>query len=181
MYGIASFFLFVIFKGFIAPELATQYLAGAVLLGAAPCTAMVFVWSKLTNGNPAYTVVQVATNDLIIPVAFVPIVKFFLGVSNVTVPYSTLFLSVFLFVVIPLVAGIVTRTFVIAHKGKEYLENIFVHQFDNATTIGLLLTLISYICISGRGYSVLSFTYPSYCCATHNTDISYLLHRIWRI
>ena len=146
-----------------------------------PYTAMVFVWSKLTNGNPAYTVVQVATNDLIIPVAFVSIVKFFLGVSNVTVPYSTLFLSVFLFVVIPLVAGIVTRTFVIAHKGKEYLENIFVHQFDNATTIGLLLTLISYICISGRGYSVLSFTYPSYCCATHNTDISYLLHRIWRI
>lgn len=71
------------------------------MLGVAPYTAMVFVWSKLTNGNPAYTVVQVATNDLIIPVAFVSIVKFFLGVSNVTVPYSTLFLSVFLFVVIP--------------------------------------------------------------------------------
>lgn len=76
MYGIASLFLFTVFKGFIAPELATQYLAGAVLLGAAPCTAMVFVWSTLTKGNPAYTVVQVATNDLIILIAFVPIVKF---------------------------------------------------------------------------------------------------------
>ena len=77
MYGIASFFLFVVFKKFITPDLATQYLAGAVLLGAAPCTAMVFVWSTLTKGNPAYTVVQVATNDLIILLAFVPIVKFY--------------------------------------------------------------------------------------------------------
>ena len=102
MYAISSFFLFTVFKAFITPELATEYLAGAVLLGAAPCTAMVFVWSTLTKGNPAYTVVQVATNDLIILIAFVPIVKFLLGVSNVTVPYSTLFISVVLFVVIPL-------------------------------------------------------------------------------
>ena len=80
-----------------------------MLLGAAPCTAMVFVWSTLTKGNPAYTVVQVATNDLIILIAFVPIVKFLLGVSNVTVPYSTLFISVGLFVVIPLVGGIMTE------------------------------------------------------------------------
>ena len=105
MYAISSFFLFIIFKAFITPELATEYLAGAVLLGAAPCTAMVFVWSTLTKGNPAYTVVQVATNDLIILIAFVPIVKFLLGVSNVTVPYSTLFISVGLFVVIPLAGG----------------------------------------------------------------------------
>ena len=82
MYGIAYLFLFVVFKAFISPGLATEYLAGAVLLGAAPCTAMVFVWSTLTKGNPAYTVVQVATYDLIILVAFVPIVKFLLGVSN---------------------------------------------------------------------------------------------------
>lgn len=81
MYGIASLFFFVVFKGFIAPDLATEHLAGAVLLGAAPCTAMVFVWSTLTHGNPAYTVVQVTTNDLIILVAFVPIVKILLGVS----------------------------------------------------------------------------------------------------
>ena len=102
MYGITSLFLFTVFKGFISPDLATEYLAGAVLLGAAPCTAMVFVWSELTKGNPAYTVVQVATNDLIILIAFVPIVKFLLGVSNVQVPYGTLFISVILFVLIPL-------------------------------------------------------------------------------
>ena len=142
MYGIASFFLFVVFKGFITPELATQYLAGAVLLGAAPCTAMVFVWSTLTKGNPAYTVVQVATNDLIILVAFVPIVKFLLGVSNVTVPYSTLIISVVLFVVVPLVGGVFTRINVIKEKGQAYFNNTFIQKFDNVTTIGLLLTLV---------------------------------------
>ena len=142
MYGIASLFLFTVFKGFIAPELATQYLAGAVLLGAAPCTAMVFVWSTLTKGNPAYTVVQVATNDLIILIAFVPIVKFLLGVSNVSVPYGTLFFSVILFVVIPLVGGVLTRIVVVKNKGIGYFENTFVHKFDNATTVGLLLTLV---------------------------------------
>ena len=76
MYAISAFFFFIVFKNFITPELATEYLAGSILLGAAPCTAMVFVWSQLTKGNPAYTVVQVATNDLIILVAFIPIVKF---------------------------------------------------------------------------------------------------------
>ena len=126
----------------ITPELANEYLAGAVLLGAAPCTAMVFVWSTLTKGNPAYTVVQVATNDLIILIAFVPIVKFLLGVSNVTVPYSTLFISVGLFVVIPLVGGIMTRTLMIKNKGQKYFEKVFIHKFDNATTMGLLLTLV---------------------------------------
>lgn len=142
MYGLAYLFLFVVFRHFIAPELATQYLAGAVLLGAAPCTAMVFVWSTLTHGNPAYTVVQVATNDLIILVAFVPIVKFLLGVSRVSVPYSTLFVSILLFVVIPLAAGIVTRVGITGRKGRDYLENVFVHKFDHVTTIGLLLTLV---------------------------------------
>ncbi|MBP5272443.1 MAG: ACR3 family arsenite efflux transporter [Clostridia bacterium] len=142
MYGISFLFLFVVFKAFIAPELATQYLAGAVLLGAAPCTAMVFVWSTLTRGNPAYTVVQVATNDLIILVAFVPIVKFLLGVSNVSVPYSTLFVSVLLFVVIPLLGGVVTRVSVIGRRGEDYFNDVFVHKFDNVTTVGLLLTLV---------------------------------------
>lgn len=142
MYGIASFFLFVVFKTFITPELATQYLAGAVLLGAAPCTAMVFVWSTLTKGNPAYTVVQVATNDLIILIAFVPIVKFLLGVSNVTVPYSTLIISVVLFVVIPLLGGVLNRMNMIKKKGQEYFEQKFLHKFDNVTTVGLLLTLV---------------------------------------
>lgn len=142
MYGIAYVFLFMIFKTWITPELATEYLAGAVLLGAAPCTAMVFVWSTLTKGNPAYTVVQVATNDLIILIAFVPIVKFLLGVSKVEVPYSTLFVSIVLFVVIPLVGGIITRISVTKKKGKAFFEDDFLKRFDNVTTIGLLLTLI---------------------------------------
>ena len=142
MYAVAALFFFVIFRSFIEPELATEYLAGAVLLGAAPCTAMVFVWSTLTGGNPAYTVVQVATNDLIILAAFIPIVKFLLGVSDVIVPYSTLLLSVILFVLIPLAGGIVTRLAVIRKKGKEYFENNFLHGFDNLTTAGLLLTLV---------------------------------------
>lgn len=150
MYGIASLFFFVIFKTLITPELATEYLAGAVLLGAAPCTAMVFVWSSLTKGNPAYTVVQVATNDLISLVAFVPIVKFLLGVSNVSVPWDTLILSVLLFVVIPLIGGMTTRYYVIKKKDKEYFENTFLHKFDNITSIGLLLTLVMIFSFQGK-------------------------------
>lgn len=150
MCGIASLFFFVIFKAFITPELATEYLAGAVLLGAAPCTAMVFVWSSLTKGDPAYTVVQVATNDLIILVAFIPIVKFLLGVSNISVPWDTLILSVILFVVIPLAGGMLTRFFVINKKGKDYFENTFVKKFDGITTIGLLLTLIMIFSFQGN-------------------------------
>ena len=123
MYAIASLFFLGVFKAFITPELAAEYLAGAVLLGAAPCTAMVFVWSTLTKGDPAYTVVQVATNDLIILVAFVPIVKLLLGVSNIQVPMTTLFLSVMLFVVIPLILGILTRVIISKSKGTEYFEN----------------------------------------------------------
>ena len=142
MYGIASLFFFVFFKAFITPELATEYLAGAVLLGAAPCTAMIFVWSTLTKGDPAYTIVQVATNDLIILFAFVPIVKFLLGVSNVSVPWDTLILSVVLFVVIPLAGGMLTRFLVIGKHGKDYFETTFVRKFDGITTIGLLLTLV---------------------------------------
>lgn len=150
MYGIAALFFFVIFKGFIAPDLATEYLAGAVLLGAAPCTAMVFVWSTLTKGSPAYTVVQVATNDLIILVAFVPIVKFLLGVSNVSVPWDTLILSVVLFVVIPLAGGMLTRSLVVRKKGLDYFENTFIHKFDGVTTIGLLLTLVMVFSFQGE-------------------------------
>lgn len=150
MFCIASLFFTVIFKPFITQELATEYLAGAVLLGAAPCTAMVFVWSTLTKGNPAYTVVQVATNDLIILVAFVPIVKLLLGVSNVHVPMATLFLSVVLFVVIPLVLGIFTRIAVTKSKGAEYFENTFTRKFDGITTIGLLLTLVLIFSFQGK-------------------------------
>ena len=150
MYGMASLFFFVVFKAFITPELATEYLAGAVLLGAAPCTAMVFVWSALTKGDPAYTVVQVATNDLIILVAFVPIVKFLLGVSNVSVPWDTLILSLVLFVVIPLSGVMLTLYFVTQKKGKEYFENTFVKKFDGITTVGLLLTLVLIFAFQGQ-------------------------------
>lgn len=142
MYGIAVFFFFGVFKTLIPADLAKDYLAGAVLLGAAPCTAMVFVWSHLTKGNPAYTVVQVATNDLIILVAFTPIVAFLLGVSGVSVPWNTLILSVVLFVVIPLVAGVVTRIRVIARKGENYFNEVFIKKFNGVTISGLLLTLV---------------------------------------
>ena len=142
MYGFSCLFLYGLFRIWIAPDLATQYLAGMVLLGAAPCTAMVFVWSTLTHGNPAYTVVQVATNDLIILVAVVPIVSFLLGVSQVFVPYSTLFVSIFLFVVIPLVFGVATRAYVTRRYGQQYLEETFLPKFDGITTLGLLLTLV---------------------------------------
>jgi ACR3 family arsenite transporter len=142
MYGIAALFFYVIFKAVIPADLAREYLAGAVLLGAAPCTAMVFVWSHLTRGNPAYTVVQVATNDLIILAAFTPIVAFLLGVSGVAVPWDTLLLSVVLFVIIPLAGGILTRTTVIKNKGAEYFEKRFIPRYRNVTVIGLLLTLI---------------------------------------
>ena len=150
MYAIAYLFFFVIFKTFITPNLATEYLAGAILLGAAPCTAMVFVWSHLTKGNPAYTVVQVATNDLIILVAFIPIVKLLLGVSNVTVPWDTLILSVVIFVVVPLLGGFLTRYFVIKKKGIEFFDNKFNKKFDNATVVGLLLTLILLFMFQGE-------------------------------
>ena len=142
MYGIAAFFFYIVFQSIIPPDLAKDYLAGAVLLGAAPCTAMVFVWSHLTKGNPAYTVVQVATNDLIILVAFTPIVAFLLGVSGVTVPWNTLILSVVLFVVIPLTAGIFTRISIIKNKGESYFHNEFIPKFNNITVAGLLLTLV---------------------------------------
>ena len=150
MFGIAYFFFYVVFSALIPPELAKDYLAGAVLLGAAPCTAMVFVWSTLTKGNPAYTVVQVATNDLIILVAFTPIVAFLLGVGGVAIPWDTLILSVVLFVVIPLVGGILTRSIVSKKKGAEYFEKSFIPKFNNVTVVGLLLTLIIIFSFQGN-------------------------------
>ena len=150
MFGIAWLFFFVIFKTLIPAELAKDYLSGAILLGAAPCTAMVFVWSHLTKGNPAYTVVQVATNDLIILVAFTPIVALLLGIGGVTIPWDTLLLSVALFVVIPLLGGILTRTSIIKKRGLEYFEKGFLPKFSNVTIIGLLLTLIIIFSFQGK-------------------------------
>ena len=153
MFGLASFFFYVVFQAYIPPDLAKEYVAGAVLLGAAPCTAMVFVWSNLTKGNPAHTLVQVSVNDLIILVLFVPIVSFLLGVTDIQVPWDTLFLSIVLFVVIPLVAGIVTRKLMIKNKGETYFTQNFVPKFDGITTVGLLLTLV--IIFSFQGDAIL--------------------------
>jgi ACR3 family arsenite transporter len=150
MFGIAWLFFFVIFKSLIPAELARDYLSGAVLLGAAPCTAMVFVWSHLTNGNPAYTVVQVATNDLIILIAYTPIVAFLLGIGGVSIPWDTLILSVVLFVVIPLAGGIITRTVMTRKLGLDYFENTFIPKFGNITVIGLLLTLVIIFSFQGK-------------------------------
>lgn len=150
MYGIAVFFFYGVYKNLIPAEAAKQYLAGAVLLGAAPCTAMVFVWSHLTKGNPAYTLVQVATNDLIILVAFVPIVAFLLGISDISIPWMTLLLSVILFVVIPLTAGWLSRAFITKRKGLQYFENQFIPKFGQVTIAGLLLTLIIIFSFQGR-------------------------------
>ncbi|MDD4511345.1 MAG: ACR3 family arsenite efflux transporter [Oscillospiraceae bacterium] len=150
MFGIASLFFFVVFKTLIPADLAKDYLAGAILLGAAPCTAMVFVWSHLTKGDPAYTVVQVATNDLIILPAFAPIVAFLLGVGGVSIPWDTLLLSVVLFVVVPLAAGIITRTQLIRHKGEDYFHHTFLPKWNNITVAGLLLTLILIFSFQGN-------------------------------
>ncbi|MCH5329424.1 MAG: ACR3 family arsenite efflux transporter [Alistipes sp.] len=154
MFGIAWLFFFVIFKAWIPAPLADEYLAGAVLLGAAPCTAMVFVWSWLTKGDAAYTLVQVAVNDLIILVAFAPLTALLLGIGGVTVPMDTLLLSVLLFVVIPLAAGVITRITVVRRRGIDYFNNVFVKKFDNITIVGLLLTLV--ILFSFQGETILS-------------------------
>ena len=153
MFGLASFFFYVVFKTFIPANLAQSYVAGAVLLGAAPCTAMVFVWSNLTKGDPAHTLVQVAVNDLIILVAFVPIVSFLLGMTNIFVPWDTLIISIVLFVVVPLAGGFLTRHFIVKNKGEEYFTQKFIPKFDRITTLGLLLTLI--IIFSFQGDAIL--------------------------
>ncbi|EEG78611.1 ACR3 family arsenite efflux transporter [Dethiobacter alkaliphilus] len=142
MFLISAFFLRVVFSAWIPEALANQYVAGAVILGAAPCTAMVFVWSHLTKGDPAYTLIQVAVNNIILLFAFTPIVAILLGVTDVFVPYGTLILSVLLFIVIPFAGGYLTRTLIVNSRGIEYFENVFLRKFDNVTIVGLLLTLI---------------------------------------
>ncbi|HMP31243.1 MAG TPA: bile acid:sodium symporter, partial [Saprospiraceae bacterium] len=115
-----------IYSAFVSPELAGEYIAGAILLGAAPCTAMVFVWSYLSDGDPTYTLMQVSVNDLIILIAFVPIVGLLLGITNVTIPYDTLVLSVVIYVVVPLVAGFITSRILIKNKGEAWFTNTFL-------------------------------------------------------
>ncbi|KAA0011375.1 ACR3 family arsenite efflux transporter [Billgrantia pellis] len=149
MFAIAWFFLMVAFQPLIPEHLASQYLAGAILLGAAPCTAMVFVWSYLTRGDAAYTLVQVAFNDLIMLFAFAPIVIFLLGISSIQVPWDTVALSVFLYIVIPLAAGCVTRRTLIARHGLEWYDNVFMKKVGPLTPIGLVITLVLLFAFQG--------------------------------
>jgi len=150
MFAIAWLFLVVIFAPLIPADLAREYLAGAILLGAAPCTAMVFVWSYLTRGDPAYTLVQVSLNDLILLVAFAPIVVFLLGISDITVPWDTVALSVVLYIVIPLAAGYVTRVALIRRKGQAWFEHTFLPRLGHVTPAGLILTLVLLFAFQGE-------------------------------
>lgn len=149
MFAIAWFFLTVVFAPLISPGLASEYLAGAILLGAAPCTAMVFVWSYLTRGDAAYTLVQVALNDVIMLFAFAPIVVFLLGVSNIEVPWDTVILSVVLYIVIPLSAGYLTRQVLIRRRGVEWFENVFLKRLAPITPISLIITLVLLFAFQG--------------------------------
>jgi len=146
----AVIFLKYLFSAFINPSLSNEYVAGAILLGAAPCTAMVFVWSYLTKGDPAYTLIQVAVNDLVILIAFVPIVKFLLGVNQITVPYDTLIYSTIFFVVIPLVTGYISRKYLLKTKGTAWFENVFLKALKPVTIFGLLFTLIILFAFQGH-------------------------------
>lgn len=130
-----------VFAGLIDPAKAPEYIAGLILLGAAPCTAMVFVWSQLTKGDPNYTLVQVSVNDLIMVVAFAPIVAFLLGVTDITVPWETLILSVALYIVIPLIAGSLTRRALLVRGGKKAVSD-FTARIKPASVLGLLLTVV---------------------------------------
>ena len=150
MFAISWFFLVVLFKPLIPADLARDYLAGAILLGAAPCTAMVFVWSYLTRGDAAYTLVQVALNDLIMLFAFAPIVVFLLGVSDIAVPWDTVALSVLLYIVIPLGAGYATRVWLIHRHGIEWFDTVFLRRIGPVTPAALLVTLVLLFAFQGE-------------------------------
>ncbi|MFP4201190.1 MAG: ACR3 family arsenite efflux transporter, partial [Clostridia bacterium] len=150
MFAISYFFLHYAFSAWIPTPLASQYVAGAILLGAAPCTAMVFVWSYLTDGNPGYTLVQVAVNNLVLLLAYAPIVVFLLGVSAIPIPYDTVLASVVLFIVVPLIAGYMVRRYLIQRRGEKWFRDRFLPRVGNLTTYGLLLTLILLFSFQGE-------------------------------
>ena len=141
MAGLAVLFFNYFFAGIIEPANAQQYIAGLILLGAALCTAMVFVWSQMTRGDPSYTLVQVTINDLVMVVAFAPIVAFLLGVTDIAVPWETLVLSAVLYIVLPLIAGGLTRRYLIA-RGGEAAVTTFTARIKPLSMLGLLLTVV---------------------------------------
>ena len=145
----AWLFLDQIFQAYLSPEDAEQYIAGAIILGAAPCTAMVFVWSYLTKGDPNYTLVQVSINDIILLFLFIPIVKLLLGVTNIQIPYDTLIYSVVIFVVIPLVAGYLSNKYLIKSKGIDWFRSVFLEKLKPVSMIALITTLVLLFAFQG--------------------------------
>lgn len=182
---------YIFFKHFflpwIGPELADQYIAGTIILAAAPCTAMVFVWSYLTDGDPAYTLVQVAVNDLIMLVAFAPLVKFLVsGASTLVVPFSVLLWAVFIFIVIPLTAGVITRSTLVKTHGKEWFESVFLAKFHPVSMIALLLTLVCIFAfqaenLTTRFFHVVLIAVPLLIQVYFNSGLAYGLMRLFRV
>jgi ACR3 family arsenite transporter len=176
-----------VFAPWIGPRLASEYIAGVVILAAAPCTAMVFVWSYLSDGDPAYTLVQVALNDLIMLVAFAPIVKLLVsGASGLEVPFAVLLYSVAIFVVIPLAAGSISRHVLIGRKGREWFEERFLPVFQPATVIALLLTLVAIFAfqaenITTRALHVLLIAIPILIQVYFNSSLAYGLMKLFHI
>ena len=172
-----------VFSGFIAPAEADQYIAGAIILAAAPCTAMVFVWSYLTDGDPGYTLVQVSVNDLLMLVLFAPIVKFLVaGASNLIVPFGVLLASVLVFIVIPLAAGIVTRGALIKAKGADWFATRFLPALHPVAVLALLATLVLIFAfqadnITGRLFHVLLIAVPITIQVYFNSSLAYGLMR----
>lgn len=146
----AWIFFTKIYAAWIDPAMAGEFIAGAILLGAAPCTAMVFVWSYLSDGDPNYTLVQVSVNDLIILIAFVPIVGLLLGITNITIPYDTLLASILIFVVVPLVAGVITQRILLKTKGEEWFKKVFLPRLKPVSIIALLVTLVFLFAFQGQ-------------------------------
>ncbi len=183
---LAWLFMHHIFSAWISTEMARQYTAGLIILAAAPCTAMVFVWSYLTDGDPAYTLVQVAVNDLIMLVAFAPIVMFLCGVANVVVPPKVLITSVAVFIVIPLAAGWTTRTGLLRAKGKVWFETSFLPKFHPVMIGALLLTLVLIFAfqsdnLTQRWIAVLLIAVPITIQVYLNSGIAYGLMRLLQV
>jgi ACR3 family arsenite transporter len=176
-----------IFSPWIGPELARQYIAGVIILAAAPCTAMVFVWSYLSDGDPAYTLVQVSVNDLVMLVAFAPIVKLLVtGAAGLEVPFRVLLLSVLVFVVVPLVAGAISRSTLIARRGTAWFDDQFVRRFAPVTIAALLATLTLIFAfqaenITGRWLHVLLIAVPILLQVYFNSSLTYGLMRLFRV
>jgi arsenite transporter len=176
-----------VFTPWIGPELAGQYIAGVIILAAAPCTAMVFVWSQLAEGDPAYTLVQVSVNDLVMLVAFAPIVKLLVtGASGLEVPFRVLLVSVLVFVVVPLALGAASRGLLIARRGADWFEHRFVRAFAPVTTSALLATLTLIFAfqaenITGRWFHVLLIAVPILLQVYFNSSLTYSLMRLARV